>query len=274
MTTPDTVDTFGMRCATNTMKQNTTIAPTMAAMDTAPEPSKSMEPASMKLLSSPMTASSTKNATSESPSSRNASRYAPHRARSDAPSPVRAGSSAGSSSTGSAPPAAFPSASPSSLATRSCRRTNQAHPAITTSSAQLRRICASPDSGDSADDTTTFSSMPSAICTTMTLGLLAANASIQNSDSMTLPAPYSTPGTSSATSEGSASTTPSSAARFPAKSRAVGSANGMVFGLILPVSANATATAAHTMTEHATTTLKKRSGTNTNGASTNANAER
>ena len=91
---------------------------------------------------------------------------------------------------------------------------------------------------------------------------------------MTLPAPYSKPGTSSARSGGSDKTTPSNAARFPANNNAVGSTYGMVFALRRPVQARVTATAEHTMMEHATTTLKNRSGTNMKGAFTNAYAER
>jgi hypothetical protein len=252
------------------MKQNTTIAPTMAAADTAPEPSKSMDPASMKLLSNPMTASSTKNATSESPNSKNASRYAPHRARKEV---FEESASAGSADTVSAIGRSL-CVSTSQEAARNRRRTNHAHRPETSSKTQLERIWTSPGNGDSTEETTTFSNMPSAICTTMELGRLAESTSIQNSDSMTLPAPYSKPGTSSARSGGSDKTTPSNAARFPANNNAVGSTYGMVFALRRPVQARVTATAEHTMMEHATTTLKNRSGTNMKGAFTNAYAER
>ena len=149
-----------------------------------------------------------------------------------------------------------------------------AHRPETSSKTQLERIWTSPGNGDSTEETTTFSNMPSAICTTMELGRLAESTSIQNSDSMTLPAPYSKPGTSSARSGGSDKTTPSNAARFPANNNAVGSTYGMVFALRRPVQARVTATAEHTMMEHATTTLKNRSGTNMKGAFTNAYAER
>ena len=207
-----------------------------------------------------MTASSTKNATSESPNSKNASRYAPQRARKEV---FEESASAGSADTVSAIDRSL-CVSTSQEAACNRRRTNHAHRPETSSKTQLERIWTSPGNGDSTEETTTFSNMPSAICTTMELGRPAESTSIQNSDSMTLPAPYSKPGTSSARSGGSDKITPSNA----------GSTYGMVFALRRPVQARVTATAEHTMMEHATTTLKNRSGTNMKGAFTNAYAER
>lgn len=74
MSTRNTVDTRGMRCTTNTTTQKAKMPMSVPAADTVPEPANCTELPSMKLLSRPMTASSTQNATRASPSSRNASR--------------------------------------------------------------------------------------------------------------------------------------------------------------------------------------------------------
>lgn len=270
MTTRDTVDTLGMRCATNTMKQNTTIAPTMAAADTAPEPLEIDGSRQHEAVEQPDDGFQHEKRHQRVAQLQNASRYAPQRARKEV---FEESASAGSADTVSAIGRSL-CVSTSQEAACNRRRTNHAHRPETSSKTQLERIWTSPGNGDSTEETTTFSNMPSAICTTMELGRLAESTSIQNSDSMTLPAPYSKPGTSSARSGGSDKITPSNAARFPANNNAVGSTYGMVFALRRPVQARVTATAEHTMMEHATTTLKNRSGTNMKGAFTNAYAER
>ena len=199
MITRNAVDTHGMRCTTNTTTQNARMPMSMPAPDTEPDPANVTDPASMKLLSSPITASMTQNATSESPSSRNASRYDPRGA------------------SFRRPPAPVPAAP-----ARSARRTYRAHSTMTTRAAQLATARAPPDRPESTDDVTMFTSMLSAICVTMARGSWQASTSTHTSDSMTDATPSSTPGTMSARSDGIHENTPNRAHRFAATNSAAG----------------------------------------------------